>query len=55
MVSVFYLVLVFKVPMIDAMSSISIPQANIAQCQANVKHYKDQRDVRAAYCIAGVK
>lgn len=55
MTSVVYLVLVFKLNMIDAMSSTALPQANLQQCQANAKRYENDRLVRKAYCITGVK
>lgn len=54
MLNVVYLVLVFKLPMIDGVTSISVPQANMQQCLANQKHYKDTQNIRNVHCIAGV-
>ena len=55
MINVVYLVLVLKFPYIDSVSSVSVPQATMAQCQTNAKHYKNERAVISAYCIVGVK
>lgn len=54
MLNVVYLVLLLKIPMIDGVTSISIPQATMQQCLDNQKRQKDAKNVRKTYCIAGV-
>ncbi|QHJ79205.1 MAG: hypothetical protein [Caudoviricetes sp.] len=57
MLNVVYLVLVMYADngsWGSSMTSISIPQANMAQCQANLKNYGKAGKTANAYCIAGV-
>lgn len=51
MINVVYLVLVFS----SGLGSVSIPQANMNQCQVNVKNYRNIPRVKGTYCIVGVK
>lgn len=62
MINVVYLVLVITGSNGGMMTSQSIPQANMAQCQINMTAYNDvnHRGVKAghttrAHCIVGVK
>lgn len=56
MLNVVYLVLVMYVSSGDgkALTTTTIPQANMSQCQANLKNYGNVGKVTNAYCIAGV-
>lgn len=54
MMNVVYLVLVFASSS-GKMTSQSIPQANMKQCQVNQKTYSGEYMVDGAYCIVGVK
>lgn len=56
MLNVVYLVLVMQMTEFQSssMATVAIPQANMAQCQANAKNYGKIYKTRTAYCIAGV-
>lgn len=53
MINVVYLVLVLTYS--NGITSVTIPQANLKQCEINAKYMKSQRRVDDAYCITGVK
>ncbi|CCH57728.1 hypothetical protein A323_gp20 [Acinetobacter phage AP22] len=53
MINVVYLVMVFGGSSANT-ASVLIPQANMAQCQANLKGYGKAGKVTNAYCIVGV-
>ena len=55
MINVVYLVLVIKIGYSGG--PISIPQANMKQCQINKAEYSKDKDNAAqrSYCIVGVK
>lgn len=53
MINVVYLVLVFKIGYSGG--PISIPQANMNQCQINKAEYSKDNAVQRSYCIVGVK
>lgn len=55
MINVVYLVLLVTSNSSSVGSVISVPQANMAQCQINAKEYKKESNVDKAYCIVGVK
>lgn len=52
MINVVYLVLVLTQS--TGTASVTIPQANMAQCQANAENYKKVGSIRKTYCIVGV-
>lgn len=56
MLNVVYLVLVMHVSGSagKSVAAVTIPQANMAQCQANLKNYGKAGKVTNAYCIVGV-
>ncbi|UJQ43473.1 hypothetical protein [Acinetobacter phage vB_AbM_WUPSU] len=56
MINVVYLVLVMHASDSygKALTTVTIPQANMAQCQANAKNYGNAGKVTNAYCIVGV-
>ena len=54
--NVVYLVLVFKLTAIDGVATTIVPQVNYKQCKINAATLeKDNRVVRRAYCVVGVK
>lgn len=53
MINVIYLVLVFKIGYSGG--AVSIPQANMKQCQVNASSYIKEEYVNKTYCIVGVK
>lgn len=56
MVNVIFLVIVFSSNYNNGTgAAVSIPQANMKQCQINVKNYEKEKNVQNIYCIAGVK
>ena len=58
MINVVYLVLVFSGSQTGS-AAVSIPQANMKQCQVNAKNYLEDKMIGVvasrAYCIVGVK
>lgn len=52
MLNVVYLVLVLTGNTSAVGSTVIVPQANMAQCQTNLKNYGKTAD--KSYCIAGV-
>ena len=57
MLNVVYLVLVMHVYSSNGANStatVTIPQANMTQCQANLKNYGKAGKTTNAYCIVGV-
>lgn len=58
MINVVYLVLVMHVYSnshgANSTATVTIPQANMAQCQVNVKNYGSAGKVTNSYCIVGV-
>lgn len=56
MLNVVYLVLVMHSSYNggEALAVAQIPQANMSQCQANLKNYGKAGKTTNAYCIAGV-
>lgn len=57
MINVVYLVLVMNVANPgygQALTSVTIPQANMEQCKINLKFYKDAEKVIGSHCIVGV-
>lgn len=56
MIDVVYLVLVMHVggSSSRALTNVTIPQANMAQCQVNLKNYGNAEKVTSSYCIVGV-
>lgn len=55
MINVVYLVLIVTSNSSAVGSVVSVPQANMSQCQINAKEYKKERNIDQAYCIVGVK
>lgn len=58
MLNVVYLVLVMHVYTsgngANSTATVTIPQANMTQCQANLKNYGKAGKTTNAYCIVGV-
>ena len=58
MLNVVYLVLVMHVYSnsngASSTATVTIPQANMTQCQANLKNYGKAGKTTNAYCIVGV-
>lgn len=55
MINVVYLVLVFHSNYNHGVgAAVSIPQANIKQCEVNSRYYSSRGNVKSTYCIVGV-
>lgn len=54
MINVVYLVVLMWTSS-SGVTSVSIPQASMKQCEVNKKYMLSQNDVKNSYCIVGVK
>lgn len=52
MLNVVYLVLIMSWN--GGITTTSLPQANMQQCNVNRKHYMNDYNIMKAYCITGV-
>lgn len=55
MINVVYLIILFRVSGEAGITSQSIMQANMKQCEINQSLMIKQKNVRQAHCIVGVK
>lgn len=55
MINIVYLVILFSIGNSAGITTTTIPQANMKQCEINRKHTIKETYVYSSYCIVGVK